>query len=137
MQQTLLDPNLNAPLRVYAVWFNMYPGDARERWRAALLTDARVRHYWDEQRSVGRRYLQTLARLWPVRGAETVVPQADALWDAYLLYPPDARWDEELPDVVSWGSTILRTKETLDLDIQRTLKPWRAKGRAQSPGMSR
>lgn len=121
--QTLLGPNPDAPLRVYAVWFNMYPGDARERWRAELLTDARVHHYWDEQRSVGRRYLQTLPRLWPMRSAETVLPQADALWDAYLLYGPDSSWDDEPPDVFSWGSTILQTKETLDRDIRRVLKP--------------
>jgi hypothetical protein len=31
----------------------MYPGDARERSRLGLLPDARVRHYWDEQRSIG------------------------------------------------------------------------------------
>jgi hypothetical protein len=38
----LLSVNPKAPLRVYAVWFNMYPGDARERWRADRLTDPRV-----------------------------------------------------------------------------------------------
>ena len=123
MQQTLLGLNVDAPLRVYAVWFKMYPGDARERWRADLLTDARVRHYWDEPRSVGRLYLQTLPRIWPLRAAETVLPQADALWDAYLLYPADARWDEQPPDVISWGATILQTQESLDRDLRRALKP--------------
>ena len=123
MQQTLLSTNLNAPLRVYAVWFNMYSGDARERWRAELLTDARVRHYWDEQRSVGRFYLQILPRLWAVRAPETVLSQADALWDAYLLYPADARWDEEPPNAVSWGSTILQTKETLAGNVRDLLTP--------------
>jgi hypothetical protein len=123
VQQTLRGLNVDAPFRVYAVWFKMYPGDARERWRAELLTDARVRHYWDEQRSVGRLYLQTLPRIWPVRAAETVLPQADALWDAYLLYPADARWDEQPPDVISWGATILQTKESLDRDVRQALKP--------------
>jgi hypothetical protein len=123
VQQALLDPNLNAPIRVYAVWFNMYPGDAREHWRAQLLTDARVRHYWDDQRSVGRLFLQILPRLWPVRAVETVPPQADALWDAYLLYPADARWEEEPPNAFSWGSTILQTKETLDRRMRQLLKP--------------
>jgi hypothetical protein len=123
VQQTLLGPNLNAPLRVYAVWFNMYPGDARVRWRAELLTDARVRHYWDEQRSVGRVFLQILPRLWPVRAPETVLSQADALWDTYLLYPADARWDEEPPSAFSWGTTILQTKESLDRNVLQLLKP--------------
>ena len=122
MQQTLLGPHREAPLRVYAVWFNMYPGDARERWRPTLLPDARVRHYWDEPRSIGRLYLQLLARLWPSRAAESVVPQADALWDAYLLYAADARWDDDPPAVISWGSTILETQQTLEHDILRLVK---------------
>ena len=123
MQQALLDPSLDAPIRVYAVWFNMYPGDAREHWRAQLLTDARVRHYWDEQRSVGRVYLQILPRLWPGRAPETVLSQADALWDSYLLYPADARWDDEPPNPISWGSTILQTKDTLEEKLEPLLKP--------------
>ena len=101
----------------------MYPGDAREHWRPQLLTDTRVRHYWDDQRSVGRLFLQILPRLWPVRAVETVPPQADALWDAYLLYPGDARWEDEPPNVFSWGSTILQTKETLDQSMRQLLKP--------------
>ena len=121
--QTLLESHRDARLRVYAVWFNMYPGDARERSRLELLPDARVRHYWDAERSVGRRYLQSLPRLWPMRAAETILPQADALWDAYLLYSTDARWGEELPDVISWGATILQTKATLDEDLRRLFKP--------------
>jgi hypothetical protein len=58
-----------------------------------------------------------------MRADETVLPQADALWDAYLLYSPDARWGEELPDVIRWGATILQTKETLDQDFRRLFKP--------------
>jgi capsular polysaccharide biosynthesis protein len=100
----------------------MYPGDARGRWRADLLPDTRVRHYWDETRAVGRLYLQLLPRLWSARAAETVIPQADALWDAYLLYPADARWDDEPPGVIRWGSTILQTQETLRRDILALVK---------------
>ena len=58
MQQTVLAPNVKAPVRVYAIWFNMYPGDAQQRWRSDLLPDVRVRHYWDEPRAIGRLYLQ-------------------------------------------------------------------------------
>jgi hypothetical protein len=103
---------------VYAVWFNMYPGDTRQRWPAALLTDRRVHHYWDERRAVGQQYLQMLPAMWPKRSPETVLPEADALWDAYLLYGSDAQWGEQLPDVVSWGAPILRTSETLLRDLE-------------------
>jgi hypothetical protein len=54
-----------------------------------------------------------------MRAAETILPQADALWDAYLLYSPDARWGEEMPEVIRWGATILQTRETLDQDLRR------------------
>jgi len=122
VQQTLLAKAPDAPLRVYAVWFKMYPGDARERWRPELLGDVRVRHYWDEERFVGRGFLQVLPRLWALRAPETVLSQADALWDAYLLYRTDARWDEEPPTALSWGATILQTQETLQRDIAPLLK---------------
>jgi hypothetical protein len=58
-----------------------------------------------------------------MRAAVTVLPQADVLWVAYVLYSPDARWDEELPDVIRWGATILQTKEALDQDLGRLFKP--------------
>jgi hypothetical protein len=109
----LANPKSNARLRVYAVWFNMYPNDARQRWPATLLTDSRVRHYWDGQREVGRLYLQLLPAIWGRRAAETVLPQADALWDAFLLYAYDAEWAEQPPAVVSWGSPILLTSDAL------------------------
>jgi hypothetical protein len=57
-----------------------------------------------------------------VTGGESVVPQADALWDAYLLYAANARWDDDPPAVISWGSTILETQQTLERDILRIAK---------------
>ena len=32
MQHQILQKDPTADLKVYAVWFNMYPGDARWRW---------------------------------------------------------------------------------------------------------
>ena len=91
MQRTLLDPDIQAPLRVYAVWFNMYPGDARARWRDTLLTDPRVRHYWDDQGLLGRLYLHNMRRMWPVRAAGTEPPQDDALSGATVIAPESDR----------------------------------------------
>lgn len=113
MQHDVLAKYPKANVRVYAVWFNMYPGDARQRWPGTLLTDARVRHFWDGKRAVGQLYLQMLPAMWPKRSAETVLPDTDALWDAWMLYPRDALWNEQPADVVSWGSPILRTNEAL------------------------
>jgi hypothetical protein len=107
---------------VYAVWYNMFPGDSRGHWRADLLTDSRVAHYWDEPRAVGRLYFQNLPRMWEKRARDTVPPQDVILWDAYLLYDGEARWDEQPPDVVSWGSTILLTRDGLKRDLDAVLK---------------
>ena len=109
-------------LRVYAVWFNMFPGDSREYWRADLLTDSRVVHLWDDERSVGRLYYQLLPKIWERRAVGTIPPQDLTLWDAYLLYAPEARWIDEPTDVISWGSTILLTLDRLNRDLKEALK---------------
>lgn len=54
MQTELLQPYPDADLRIYFVWFAMLGGDARDEWALSLLPDARVAHYWDEERLVGR-----------------------------------------------------------------------------------
>ena len=56
MQTELLAKYPKADLRVYAIWFNMFPGDARSKWPPSLLTDHRVIHRWDEGKIVGMWY---------------------------------------------------------------------------------
>ncbi len=121
-QDALLARSEQPALRVYAVWFNMFPGDSREYWRADLLTDSRVVHLWDDERSVGRLYYQLLPKIWERRAVGTIPPQDLTLWDAYLLYAPEARWIDEPPDVISWGSTILLTLDRLNRDLKEALK---------------
>jgi hypothetical protein len=100
----------------------MYPGDARERWRDTFLTDSRVRHYWDDRRAIGQLYLQFLPMIWPKRSADTTLSDADALWDAYLLYAADAEWADQPPGVVSWGSPIYRSTDALIEELARTAR---------------
>ena len=121
MHEVLLEPQPDARLRVYAVWFSMFPTDARERWRAQLLPDPRVVHYWDETRSVGRTLFQAVPELWPSRADESKRPQGGVMWDSYLLFGPDVRWDDEAPQVLSWGYTILMTRARLQRDLNRAL----------------
>jgi hypothetical protein len=123
VQHTLLDANASAPVRVYAIWFNMYPGDARDRWLHGLLPDSRVVHFWDETRSIGHLFYRTLPRIAARRAPLSKDIEGNVLWDAYLLYGPAARWDadDKPPDVVSWGSTILLTQETFRRDFVAAL----------------
>lgn len=121
MQQALLEADPKARLRVYAVWFRMYPGDARERWSAKLLADPRVLHFWDEERTLGRLYYDAVPRIWDKRAGESKRPQGGVLWDSYLLFGPKARWNERTPELRSWGYTILMTRETLKRELGEAL----------------
>ena len=104
---------------MYAIWFNMYPGDARSKWPSTLLTDRRVLHYWDEERAVGRKYLSHIPAMMGRQAAATLAPEADTLWDAFLVYAPDDRWQGPIPVPVSWGYPIMVTRDQLLGDVAR------------------
>jgi hypothetical protein len=100
-------------LRVYAVWFNMYPGDARTKWPPTLLTDARVTHYWDEGRALGTAYLANLTTMLTRRAEATMMPTADAMWDAFYVYSAEDGWRDPLPLPIAWGYPIMVTRDRL------------------------
>ncbi len=112
MQDEILAPYPLAELAVYAVWFNMLPGDDRSRWDDSLLTDDRVIHFWDEPREIGRWYAR--------QGA---YPFGTVAWDIYFLYGPEAVWDEEPEPLVSSGFTVIGQRERLLASITPLLDP--------------
>jgi hypothetical protein len=90
-QDEMLAKNPGADVRVFVIWFRMYPGDAQSKWPRELLTDRRVEHRWDEPKAAGRWFLGNLQSLHPSRGGDGVFPQrVDALWDSYLLFDRNA-----------------------------------------------
>jgi hypothetical protein len=96
----------------------MYRGDAKSKWPVDALTDARFTHRWDEPKLIGKFFLSHLKDLRPRRNSEIVGNTADALWDAYLLFDAEAEWKGSLPDgLVSWGRTVMRTREQLAADL--------------------
>ena len=103
VQQEILAANPRAPLRVYAVWFDMFDGDARETVDRSLLPDPRVIHLWDDAKRAGRFY------------AAFTRPD-DPLWvewDAFFVYPPGPSWDEAATRPVAWGRTVIAKREAL------------------------
>ena len=122
VQTELLAKYPKADLRVYAIWFNMFPGDARSKWPPSLLTDRRVTHRWDEGKLVGMWYggytNEIRAELSP--GSSW---NGDILWDAYLFYGSDARWDDTPTSLIHWGRTIVAGRETLRQDFERLFGP--------------
>jgi len=51
------------------------------------------------------------------RAEETLQPTADAMWDAFFLYPPGDRWRDPVPLPIRWGYPIMATHEQLALDL--------------------
>lgn len=107
VQDDLLAKSPSSRLRVYAVWFNMIGSDQRSKWPADLLTDPRVLHFWDEKRVVGSWF----GRHPDYMGSDSV------LWDAYLLYGPEAYWAEAPSHRVGWGRTIVGTRRQLEKEL--------------------
>ena len=99
----------------------MYPTDHRERWPADILTDSRVVNYWDEGKQVGTFYADRFGEM-----ESTLVPGSTGLgtpilWDAYLVYGPDARWDDAPTGLRRWGRTILKTQDGLRQSVDDVL----------------
>jgi hypothetical protein len=100
----------------------MYPGDARTKWSSELLGDSRVTQYWDEPRIVGQTYLAQLPTILERRAPQTMPPVDDALWDAFFVYAPDARWQDRPPMPVTWGYPIMVNRDTLASEVDRILR---------------
>lgn len=73
---------------------------------AALMTDPRVRHYWDPGDRVGRLYA-------PVLGTD------EPAWDVWLLFGRDARWEADVPEPGWWEHQLS------GLPAERRLDPGR------------
>jgi hypothetical protein len=119
VQTELLEKYPNANLRVYAVWFSMMPADARSKWSSTLLIDGRVSHRWDEGKVVGRWFARRTAAIKSQLAAGSAWSDGEILWDAYLLYGADARWDDEPSGLIHWGRTIVAGRGTLKEDFER------------------
>lgn len=113
VQQEVLERQPKANLQVYAIWFSMYPTDQREAWPGDVLTDPRVVHFWDEEKTVGRWYMNRIAQIQPARAAGSAGLGGNVLWDAYLVYGPESQWSDSPGGLRRWGRTILGTQEAL------------------------
>ncbi|MCH7923754.1 MAG: hypothetical protein IH975_12085, partial [Nitrospinae bacterium] len=47
--------------------------------------------------------------------------QEDIVWDAYLLYGSEARWDVIPEPLVGWGSTVIQTADKLLEEVSQLL----------------
>ncbi len=119
VQTELLQKYPKANLRVYAVWFNMLANDSRSKWPPTLLTDARVIHRWDEPKTLGTWYGQRTSSIRLQLTPDSKWGDGEVLWDSFLLYGANARWDDVPTDLIHWGRTIVAGRETLKIDFEK------------------
>jgi hypothetical protein len=98
VQTNILERYPSADLQVYAIWLPMLSTDARSEWHEDLLADPRVRHFWDEERIAG---------LWFAKANTGGLGYAGIVWDAYLLFGPDAVWEAEPLPLAGAGATVI------------------------------
>jgi hypothetical protein len=91
-------------IEVYAIWFNMIPGDRKDKWNPKALDDKRVRHYWDEKRVLGK---------WISKNVDACDHLGPIDWDSYYLFDEDGTWDETFEDIKACGTPILKATEPL------------------------
>ena len=123
VQRDLLQKYSAADLRVYAVWFNMVASDSRSKWPAGLLSDNRAIHRWDESKVVGRWFAGQTSGIRSQLAPGSAWGDGETLWDAYLLYGADARWDDGPTGLIRWGRTIVAGRETLKADFDKLFGP--------------
>jgi hypothetical protein len=106
IQEYILKRNPKLDLKVYAIWYEMYPGDSPEDFPEArtLLPDRRVMHYWDQPKDVGRWFY----------GMVPTNTSGNIEWDAFYLYDRNAVWTGDKPSaLLTWGRTILEDRGKL------------------------
>ena len=105
MQKEILEEHPDSDIKVYAVWFNMLSGDSRSGWDECVMSDPRANHLWDEKRLTSRAF------------AGEVEGAAAPVWDAYLLYDPEATWDDAPTTPISSGYTVYGAREELEKNV--------------------
>ena len=112
MRTNILERHHGADLRVYAVWLPMLATDARSEWRRSALPDDRVRHFWDEDRVVGR---------WLADEDVGGLGSPGIVWDAFFVFGPDATWDDVPRPLLASGTPVIGAAPKLDAALEPLL----------------
>jgi hypothetical protein len=106
VQEEILERHPDADLSVYVVWLPVLATD--ERFQVAdVLVDPRATHFWDGRRLVS----DALAG---VAG----VPPDGLLWDAFLVFAPDAAWADAPPTPLARGAPVVSELQPLEAALE-------------------
>jgi hypothetical protein len=123
VRDEILKKNANPDLVVYAVWFKMMPSDDRGAWPDSFVDDPRVIELWDESRVLGSWLASE-----PQFESKGLV-DGGVMWDTFLLFARESRWERVPTHLVSWGHTIVRERKRLEADLPSALTPMAGAGR--------
>jgi hypothetical protein len=110
VRKNILEKYPDEEITVYAVWFDMIATDRKDRWNPTALNDSRVKHYWDEERSLGK---------WLTQNMKGIKHLGPIDWDSYYLFDTEATWTDTLNDLKANGTPILDTTEALEMTAAR------------------
>jgi hypothetical protein len=117
-------------VRVFVIWFRMYPGDEQGKWPRTVFTDARVTQRWDEPKAAGQWFLDHLRTLKPAHAVAGKFPQdVDAMWDTWMLFDRGSPWTDVPRGLLSWGYTIMDTSAQLGRDFDQVAGGTKRPGR--------
>ena len=104
--QDIFEENKTNILKGALVWTPMLFTDGREaaEKHERVISDPRIQHYWDPDRTLGRLISRSLHL------------KTSIAWDVYLIYPPDHIWDAELPPMPAFWMHQLDEEPSLLLD---------------------
>lgn len=89
------------------------PTDSRSEWDPAVLDDSRVLSLWDEKRLIGS---------WLTGESNVEIASLGPfVWDAFLLFGPDGRWEREPPGLIATGAPVIGESKTLSSAVRRLL----------------
>ncbi len=98
---------------MYAVWFNVLPSDSSGEWNPEILSDRRVTEFWDAERALGD---------WFGEHSEQMelgfFGGAVFVWDASLVFGPEATWDEIPHPLEEFGYTIIADRVALQRSLE-------------------
>ncbi len=93
----------------------MLATDARDEWDPGIFDDPRAVDFWDEERVLGSWFADP-ANL----GLDQLGP---ILWDAFLVFGPEARWDREPSPLVSVDAPVIGETAKLSAALRRVAQP--------------
>jgi hypothetical protein len=104
VRSKILDAVDSPELRVYAIWLNQRPTDARDQIDESTLADPRVTQYWDGEGVTGRYFADA-----DVAG----MGYAGFVYDVYYVFGPKAAWGQHPEPVAAAGGPVLYDGEKL------------------------